>query len=258
MSAPDIRFDCRFCNKPVNVAAKYAGQRVKCPSCKNPVVVPGERDTLAAGFTEAQTAEGGLQRVSERPIGKRRSSIGLVKLLVLAGLAAAAFFGWKFFQGQSAKPLDTLLKEYAEGTTVNIPLIKRKISESANKDVIGGFELGQLSKYVRHKESGVRATIMECYGLTGHAKALAPLAKALKKDKDADVRRAAAIGLGSIKDKRAISELLAALKSESDARVKGGCRKALIELTGQKQFKLNYEEWKTWWDLEKKRFVFPQ
>ena len=72
MSAPDIRFDCRFCNKPVNVAAKYAGQRVKCPSCKNPVVVPGERDTLAAGFTEAQTAEGGLQRVSERPIGKRR------------------------------------------------------------------------------------------------------------------------------------------------------------------------------------------
>jgi len=258
VSASDIRFDCRFCNKAVTVPAKYAGQRTKCPSCKNPVVVPGKQNTMAGGFTDAESSEGQLKQVSQKSISRGRSSIPLAKILMLAGLLAAAFFGWKFFKGQSAKPLGVLLEQYAEGNLANGPFIKDKINTAA-KESDDGAELGSLKKYVGHKDEAVRAFIMDCMGLARNKRAFDPLAKALKKDKAAVVRRAAAVSLGSIKQKKVISLLIAAMKDEKDGKVKGGIRKSLVVLTGQKQYKIEYSAWNTWWDAkQRKQFVFPK
>jgi hypothetical protein len=39
-----IKFACPECNKPLKVPEEYAGRRLKCPACANPVVIPKPAD----------------------------------------------------------------------------------------------------------------------------------------------------------------------------------------------------------------------
>ena len=49
--ADAIHFKCRSCEKKISVRAEYAGKKVKCPGCKQPLRVPigaGTGDDAAA------------------------------------------------------------------------------------------------------------------------------------------------------------------------------------------------------------------
>ncbi|MGB0766449.1 MAG: hypothetical protein ACPGYV_01925 [Phycisphaeraceae bacterium] len=74
-----IKFRCKACEKKIGVRAEYAGKRVKCPGCKQPLRVPSPRPKRSA--TGVPVAAG----VSEDPSGL---SGGMSSDISLAELAA--------------------------------------------------------------------------------------------------------------------------------------------------------------------------
>ncbi|MBX2851970.1 MAG: hypothetical protein KTR15_09520 [Phycisphaeraceae bacterium] len=65
-----IRFRCKACEKKISVRAEYAGKKVKCPGCKQPLRVPSPRPKrsstgvpIAAG---AAVGDGGPSSVGEK------------------------------------------------------------------------------------------------------------------------------------------------------------------------------------------------
>jgi len=64
------------------------------------------------------------------------------------------------------------------------------------------------------------------------------------KDKDGDVRRAAAWALGELKDPRAVEPLISALKDE-DVIVRYIAAEALEKITG-KNFGVDEAKWRDW------------
>jgi hypothetical protein len=73
------------------------------------------------------------------------------------------------------------------------------------------------------------------------------------KDEDENVRESTAEALGWIKDPRAVEPLIAALEDEG-LGVRKSAAEALGEIT-QKKFGENQEEWKNWWEKNKKIFL---
>ena len=111
--------------------------------------------------------------------------------------------------------LGLLLSIFKKMTTPKVETLK------ARKDIKG------LIKALRYrKDKGVRASAAEALVKIG-APAVEPLIAALK-DKDSDVRYAAAKALGEIKDPRAVEPLIAALKDESSS-----VRRAAAEALGK-------------------------
>ncbi len=260
---PDIRFDCRYCNKPVTVAAKYAGQRVKCPACKNPVVVPGVEGAVALAYEDASTGEQ-LNRVDDRAVRNRGgfSLRPLIKLVVLVGLGYGGWKGYGWWQGQSKKPLGVLLAEMTDGTLANEAVIANKISE----EVEGGKKLSdeKVSVLGEHKKSSnerTRKLVATSLGKSANPKAIALLKPMIMDDKSADVRREAAESVGEVgwvaQDKALIEWIIERMAKESDQTVIGGLHAALRVMTANTdQNKPTAQAWKHWWSTAEKSFKF--
>lgn len=235
---PDIRFDCRYCSKPITVAAKYAGHRVKCLSCKNPVVVPGVGGGAAdasrmdetvgatdqtqlmvdptqrtAGQTQRTAAPtqrtapptkrtaAQTQRLEGRVVrARRRFPVWpLIKLAAVIGLAYGAWIGADWWQSQERKALGTLLTEMADGTLANEAVIRRKIRDQVNEDQkLTDERVSVLGSFNTSPSEDVRKVVAEMLGMSANAKAIAFLQPMIERDKVPDIRREAALALGEV------------------------------------------------------------
>lgn len=270
MSATDIRFDCRFCNKPVNVAAKYAGKKVKCPACKNPVVVPGQQGAIAQTVGDAGATDG-LKRVRGAAVKGGGGLAGLlgsaIKLGVLAAVLYAGYLGYGWYQGQSKKSLAKLLSEMAKGDQValraNAPIVSMKVSEALDgKKMLSNDKTASLIKYHKHEEAVLRSTVATELGRCRNKKARTPLLTMLKTDKDPAIRREAAISLGELgwelKDTSLIEKLIDRMGEEKDQTVVGGIHQGLRMMTDNTEVKAKASSWKTWWGTAERGFAFPK
>ena len=82
---------------------------------------------------------------------------------------------------------------------------------------------------LKDKDSDVRNAAAWSLGRLGDKRAVEPFIAALK-DKDSNVREAAAEALGELGDKRAVKPLLTALKKDKDSNVRDAAAKALGKL----------------------------
>ena len=69
--ADAIKFRCKSCEKKIAVRTEYAGKRVKCPGCKQPVRVPSPRPKrsstgvpVAVGAASSDPSPGGASSIS--------------------------------------------------------------------------------------------------------------------------------------------------------------------------------------------------
>lgn len=58
MMAPEFRFECKFCYKPIYAGYDACGLKIRCPHCKNPVTVP-----IKKGAPKPSEEEKNLQKV---------------------------------------------------------------------------------------------------------------------------------------------------------------------------------------------------
>jgi phage FluMu protein Com len=266
-TAPDIRFECRYCNKAINVPAKHGGARIKCPHCKNPVVVPAVEGAIASSYSTSGGDEK-LNRVSNKAV-KRGGGLSLMPLIKLAVLAAAlygAYLGYGWYSAQQQKTLAQLLEEMSKGNEAviqtNAVFMQQKISALLEKHdgKLPDSETTTLTSYAKHEQASLRRTVLEQLGRSANAKSRSTLLTAMKQDKDDDVRRLAAIALGDLgydtRDKSLIDELIGRLEQEKVETVKGGIHNGLRTMTGNTEIK--QRDWKTWWNTESKRFSFPK
>ncbi|MFN3168043.1 MAG: hypothetical protein ACE37H_13365 [Phycisphaeraceae bacterium] len=70
-----IKFACPHCQHAIEASRRHVGHRVECPSCKQPIVVPGAEASQAAAPTPPEPEEIELEEVG-RPAGRRRSGRG--------------------------------------------------------------------------------------------------------------------------------------------------------------------------------------
>lgn len=76
--ADAIKFRCKGCEKKIAVRAEYAGKRVKCPGCKQPIRVPAPRPKRSS--TGVPVAVGAS---SDAPTANGGSSMTLADLLAM-------------------------------------------------------------------------------------------------------------------------------------------------------------------------------
>lgn len=69
--ADPIKFRCKGCEKKIAVRAEYAGKKVRCPGCKEPLRVPAPRPKrsatgapVAVGAAPADSSPGGASSIS--------------------------------------------------------------------------------------------------------------------------------------------------------------------------------------------------
>lgn len=109
---------CPSCEKKFRVPKEHAGKRIRCPSCKEPVTVPGkpgilsqENDRPSSGKQKMQAGAGEKTGKKEKPAKKaknkdqspKKSSSKLKSVLVFLILGALAF-GGLYYYDKSMKP----------------------------------------------------------------------------------------------------------------------------------------------------------
>lgn len=205
--AAEMRFDCKFCNNSIYAPYSLGGKKVKCPHCKNPVVVPVQE--IKEEPQKVQEVKQVKRKDPERrPIHARPkwSFGGIVKLAVLVAVAFAGYKGWIWYK-DSQKDVKTLLQEYSNGQRdrEQMILLSKKMGE-------GDVESCKL--YFRSDDMETRKLVAKVLGKIGSKKGFEMLEKLLA-DKEKEVREAAAAALGSIKTQKSAACLVHRLEREN-------------------------------------------
>ncbi|MEM8884586.1 MAG: HEAT repeat domain-containing protein [Planctomycetota bacterium] len=153
----------------------------------------------------------------------------LVLLFLLAGPAAA-------------QTLDAIAEQAAQpGWRARWAAVRALAAKA------GGEELFKIRPMLlRDERAGVRAAIAWAAVLEPEIANATLLGLALRKDKQASVRFAAAYALVHHRDRRAVEALIAALETESDRRVRLRCVETLRTLTPAPCL-LEAADWRAWW-----------
>lgn len=256
----DIRFECRFCNKPVTVDPKFAGQRMKCPSCKNPVVVPGTAGGLAQSYDEAGGQQQ-LQKVSDKTVRKGGFGLGgLVRLVVAGAVLYGLYVGYGWFQGQAKKPLRTLFKEMNDQadlpTHPNEAVIRKKVMDARKDGKLPDSIVRQLSGFKKSSSVRARTIVVEELGGSKNKKAIEPLFTVLRTDKSDSLRSSAAGALGKLGKAlentsvigKLITEMEKAQKKKKNDLV-SDIHTAVRDMTGHRDINTPKPRlWREWWD----------
>lgn len=252
--AGELRFDCKYCNNSVYAPYSQAGKRVKCPHCKNPVVVPMQGTAEAPQDAQAPRAEEikQVKRKDERkrPVQTRPMiTMGeIIKLCLLGVIIFVGYRGYKWYNENYQKKVPVLLKEYDQGKKSHktLILVKIKKGEATAKDI------DMFKAYSTKESADTRALVAECLGQIGDKNGFETLQKMLQQDRDKEVRKAAATALGSIETRVCVEFLIQCLKQEKDDEVRGKIANSLRDITGNRDT-TREANWEAWWRDNKHR-----
>lgn len=109
-----------------------------------------------------------------------------------------------------------------------------------------------LIKVLADQEAQVRLMAVRALGMIADERAVEPLI-ALESDPISEIRSATALALGKLGDYRAVDSLIELL-ADADEQVAEDAWQALKEITG-KEFRKSKLTWKSWWILNKHKYL---
>lgn len=249
----EFRVECKFCLKPIMAPIELCGKKVKCPSCKNPVLIPRVKSADEEVQVQVKQKNENNKKEKQRAIQSRHKKGRLGQIIKYCIVIIVLYFGYKIYVDLNSKnnqTVEDLLIEYQkkEDTTTGF-FIKNKVEP---------VDLETVLSYSKAEEEHVRAIVAECLAKMQYSEDIYNLLKDYLENDTNNVKIAAARSCGQIEQIDIVSLLIDCLGVEEDKGVKGSIGGALRELTGVRGNTVNHQRWKMWWQERKRNYQFPK
>ncbi|BBM84347.1 HEAT repeat domain-containing protein [Candidatus Uabimicrobium amorphum] len=248
----EFRFECRFCLKPIMAPLELCGKKVKCPACKNPVVVPQLRTATVAMKSKPRDINKDTQMLTRVVTSRHKKGYfgRIMKYAIVIVIAYFAYTKYIDFTNKNQQSVATLLTEYANNEDIATSyIIKNKVTHT-------DFDI--LRNYSRAEEEHVRIIVAQCLAKMPYSKNIYRLLKHYLQNDSNDVRIAAAKSCGKIEQIPILELLIKRLEKEQDKGVRGAIGGALRDLTGVRGNTVNAQRWKVWWKEKRRDYQFPR
>ncbi|WP_372367259.1 HEAT repeat domain-containing protein [Candidatus Uabimicrobium sp. HlEnr_7] len=246
----EFRVECKFCLKAIMAPPSLGGKKVRCPSCKNPILVPNNQ---SGNQPISPSPDNEKKDIKNRAIASRHQKGQITRIIKYIAILVLAYFAYTTYvdlNNKNDKTIETLFEEYSkkEDSTTSF-FIKKKVTSA---------DLETLKEYSKASEEHVQIVVAECLPKMQYSEYIHELLTTYLQDGSNKIKMAAAESCGYIEQIPIVELLITQLEKEEDKSVRGSIGSALRNLTGVRGNTVNSQRWRVWWQEKKRNYRFPK